>query len=429
MRVSMKFFRNIVIGLLLFLSISGVSYLSYPAIGHAVSPPLTRQPLWSVKFDAATAPLVGDRQLFVTQWQRNEAGPLLYSLHALDATSGQRQWSSQRPALRKLLAVEGNTLYASTPEGAMMLDTATGKPKATVKFPRPNIQLDEAAIGVFQSAVISESQEMIDNRDPVKIRFRSEIFAQTPEKTLWKFAPPVGTLIGIAIPHGFVRPLIQDGILFLPMLLDPANQRIQQFAALDAATGKLLWTWKVPDELWSATVLGDTIYASAFGNPTKQQAGWVKAVDLKTGQERWSYPQAGKVKLASDREVFVWQRDGNSKGSQFKVLDLQTGEVLRTLTLAHEYDHEPGGLVLADNRIYAPDLKIENATFGFYASADNHSWINVFDATTGQVVWRTPTLYHSHVYTPVVVGDRLFVASNALNKQAQDVIQMYNLLN
>lgn len=429
--VVIRFLRNILIGLSLSLGLSLVLYSAYTAVGNATNAAVTRQPLWSTELNANTVfkrgaspsrVLATDRQIFVSTYTQDFDQQ---TLRALDSTSGKLQWISKTP-IRNLLTVEGTTVYASSDRGVVAIDASTGIPRTTIAFTKPNTESDERAIGIFQGVSLEDVSEIVDNRNPVNPIFQSHIFARTRDKLLWQFKAPLDALIGLAVTHGFVRPVIQDDILFLPLLLTAGGDRVQQFVGLEVATGKVLWTWKAPHELWSANILDDTIYASAFGNSEMLPSGWLKALDLKTGKERWSYTITGKAKAANDREVFVWQSKYNA-GNHFVVLDKKTGNLLREFDLNREDEREPQGLLLAENMLYTTDLKIENATVGFYATADNHTWINAFDTATGRLVWHTPTLLHSHVHAPTISGQRLFVSSSALNEQGKNFIQAFDI--
>lgn len=416
-----KFLRYVLVGFLLFLGLPGLFYWSQPAVGNDTQASAIRQPLWSTELVTQAAPLATANQLFVLT-----EGPDIdfKTVQALDATSGKVQWVSQLP-VRKLLGAEGDTLYASTAEGAALVDVKTGKPKGIVKFDSPNIEFDDRAIAGFQGAIIGGIEEMTAESTPVNSIFRAEIFARTPDKQLWTFTPPIDTLIGIAVAHGFVQPKIQDGILFLPLLVEASGDRIQQFNALDAATGKVLWTWNAPEELWSAPLLGDTIYPSFYNDTPTQQASRLVALDLKTGKERWSYNITGKAKAASDREVFIWEATSN-RGNHVVVLDKQTGKFLRDLYLEREDTREESNLEISGNTLYVADLQIENVTLGFYGSADNHSWLNALDTQTGHLLWRTPTLLHSHINQPAIVGDRLFLSNFVVDPEGKGVVQAFS---
>ena len=216
--------------------------------------------------------------------------------------------------------------------------------------------------------------------------------------------------------------MIQDGVVILPILVKPlTNQRGYHLTALDATTGKLLWQWKTQEEI-ETTTLGDTVYASIYSSRDNQsQSGWVKAIDLKTGRERWTHSMlGGYLAMANDREVFVWDRSEKSS-TRYVVLDRQTGAVLRQFTLAPD-ENPGGGGQLAGNTIY----KVSLQSTGSWGTAENHSWIEAFDARNGKQLWRTPTLRNSHINRFTIAGDRLILVGTS-SIAAKSVVQSYQI--
>lgn len=413
----MKFFRFILVGLILVLSLSGILHAS----GVAAEQNPIRDRVWSVPLKATATPFATEGQLFVTAALPEREHP---TLHALDAASGQVLWVSEEP-IQRVLAVEDGKIYASNENHRLMvLEASTGKTTAAFQLETsPDLESLSSAIGAVGGAFISG----------VSLGFevdRYEISALTPEQKLWTFLTPQHSQISSSFyePYDVVLPAVRNGVVVLPILTNPQTEaRGYQIVGLDGKTGKLLWQWETSEDfLDDVTVIDDTVYVAFAHSSASDELSWVKALDLNTGRERWSYPLFGKVKLASDREVFVWDEDDNNS-TRFVVLDKETGAVLRKIDLAREDSREPREIALAGNTIYISDLRIENVTLGFYASADNHSWFDAFDAATGRKLWQTPTLFHSHVYRPVAGSDRLFVTGHALNENGQDVIQAFDI--
>jgi outer membrane protein assembly factor BamB len=432
----MKLLRSLLIGLLLFLGCS-VLFHFYAAVAEQNS---TREPLWSVPIPAIAAPFAEDGRLFVPT--AHLTGENTTSrLQALDAVSGQVLWVSEEP-IQRILTVEGGNVYASNKTHRLMvLDANTGKTTAAfqLKMADPQDYAERAlgqpgdAFAEYQASVSSaigaSGGAFIASIGLGLEVDRYEISAQTPEGKRWTFLTPPASLVASSFyePYDVTIPTVRNGVVVLPILVNPqTEERGYQVVGLDAATGRLLWRWETSEDfLDDLSVIDDTVYVAYAHNSANDQLSWVKALDLRTGRERWSYPIFGKVKLASDREVFVW-KSHNDTATHFIVLEKQTGAWLRELDLVRQDSREPRQLALADNTLYTSDLAIENATVGFYATADNHSWIEAFDATTGIRKWRTPTLFHSHVYNPIIAGDRLFVTGRALNDQGQNLIQAFD---
>nr|WP_242040633.1 PQQ-binding-like beta-propeller repeat protein [Coleofasciculus sp. FACHB-1120] len=394
--------------------------MGYHAIASAISAASTRQPVWSVNLHASTALIATENRLLVPTGTTKPS-----ALQSLDPATGKVQWQSQQP-IGRVFAVDGNTIYASDfgslplvddPKNLVTLDANTGKTKAVLPLDNPDF---EGAIGVFQGAFILNS----DVKQGVESD-HNEISARTPDKLLWKFVTPKDSMVSTSSEK---LPVVQNGVVFLPVLVNPSTpQRGYQLTGLDAATGKVLWTWNTSSELTDVTVLGDTVYPAVYSKDrTGKEPGWVKALDLKTGKERWTHTmRGGEAKIASDREVFIW--DGDAKTStRFVVLDRQTGAMRRQFTLSRQDDREPRPIALADNIIYTGDMEIEGfSALGFYGSAKNHSRVNAFDATSGQLVWHTPLFRESHIYRFVLNGARLFLSSNAVGNDVKSVVQSF----
>jgi outer membrane protein assembly factor BamB len=101
--------------------------------------------------------------------------------------------------------------------------------------------------------------------------------------------------------------------------------------------------------------------------------------------------------------------------------------MLRQFTLSRQNEREPRPIDLAGNIIYTADMEIEGfSALGFYGSAKNHSRMNAFDATSGQLLWHTPTLRESHIYRFVLNGDRLLLTSNGVGNDVQSVVQSFS---
>lgn len=418
----MKFFRSALVSLIFVLGLAGLLSLT-----HAITEETqTRDPLWSIPLRATAVPFVAEDRLFVPTALPDGKGA---KFQALDVSSGQVLWTSEEP-IQRVFAVEEGKVYGSNKNHHLtVLDASKGQTIVAFEVEIPeNFAPLSSAIGVVGGAFITSINLGLESD-------RYEISARTSEQILWTFLTPERSQIssGFYEPNDAKLSVVREGIVLLPILVNPQTEaRGYQIVALEGQTGKLLWQWETAeDSLDDVTVLDDTVYVSFAGYSDSVSGGlsWVKALDLQTGKERWMYSPdiLGKAKLSRDREVFIWDKtDRDSTDSvDFVVLDRQTGQFLRKLHLAVEYNSEPRQIAIAGNTIYLSDLKIENPTVGYYATADNHSWVNAFDAITGCRMWKTPTLLHSHLYPPVVESDRAFVANRTLNEKGQNVIQAF----
>ncbi|HEY9824479.1 MAG TPA: PQQ-binding-like beta-propeller repeat protein [Stenomitos sp.] len=375
----------------------------------------TRQPEWSLELET-DALLIHQNQLLVSRKQM-EGKPTF--LDALDLTNGKPKWKSKHP-IASLYGDENNTIYTSDfgvmslvddPKTLISLDAQTGQTLSTMTIEDPNF---DEVIGVSQGAFILSSY--------VKRGYESDhakISARTAAKVLWSFETPSYSQVSDGTG------IIKDGVVILPILIygPTSNSRSYQLTALDAATGKVLWSWSTKAEI-KTTVLDDRVYTSVYSDDRAGLTqGWVKAFDIKSGQERWTHRMLGPYPvLANEREVFILDSSAKTSTS-LVVLDKQTGKSLRQMTLAP--DENPGGqLALQGNSIYKDSW--ERTGFMVPSSAQNHGWIEVFDAMTGQLQWRTPRLTNSHVKF-WVTGDRMIVRSNALSSEAKSMLQSYSL--
>ncbi|GBO56149.1 hypothetical protein APA_4479 [Pseudanabaena sp. lw0831] len=421
------FFKYFLIALLLL--------TSFHFLAYGNNPDAIIQPEWTANLQASTQLITTGEQLFVIGNQKYSSEPKDYSatLFAINTASGKVQWQQQLPSHnfgRRKLILENGTIYASHDDGVMGFDPETGSPKTSLKYPEDMLRLDrDRLMGISQDIVVYGDSMAIDKSSSNRTDYQTKIFGITKDKTIWSYQlPKTNGLIGIQS----IQPVVQNGILLLPSSHNTTVGWMEQFTVMDVASGKVLWTWEAPGEpngLWSVDVFGDTIYTSVFGNSKMQASGRLRAIDLKTGKEKWSYVITGKAKAVSDREVFVWQSEGNA-GNNFVVLDKETGRFLRKFKLPRVYYDEPKNLTWSDGLIYVPDMEIKNVTFGFYGSADNNSWVSAFDDKSGKMVWRTPTLLNSHIYHAPIISKvsspkRLIFASNFLRDDGNSKVQAF----
>ena len=402
------------------------------------------QPKWTANLEAIAKPVATDKQLFVINKIKTQFSDLKINegipseLVALDIASGKVLWQKKlppsQPIARHQLFLDNGTIYVSHANGLVGFKPETGSPTVSFKYTEDvHERTSDRTMGIYQDIAVYGDSRSLQNHD-YKSTYRIEVFGISKDKTLWSYKPNIDGMIGISVAHDSIEPVVQNGLLFLPSFNDTPSGRIEQFTVIDVTSGKVLWKWEAPQKpngLWSTKIFGDTIYTSVFGNSDMKPSGRISAIDLKTGKEKWSYVATGKVKAVSDREVFVWQSEGNA-GNNFVVLDKETGRFLRKFKLPRVYDTEPKNLTWSDGLIYAPDMEIKNATFGFYGSADNNSWVSAFDDKSGKLVWRTPTLLNSHIYHAPIISKasspkRLIFASNFLKDDGTSKVQAFSI--
>ncbi|MGP1385243.1 MAG: outer membrane protein assembly factor BamB family protein [Thainema sp.] len=407
---------------------AGISLVvGYHAIAHALNAGLVQQPNWSVPMQASALVTTPDH-LLIPHQDRN-GDPL--SLQALDPATGELQWQSDQ-AVGQIFALAGDTIYANdygpmplvdAPKHVVTLDAKTGQTNAIWPIDNPDF---EGIIGAYQGAFILNTRIRQGTETD-----RYEISAQTADTVRWTFTTPPDSLVTTFSSRDSISPFVQDGIVILPILVNPqTDQRGYQIVGLDAATGAVLWTWQTSSEIEHIAVLGDAVYPSVYG-ADQANPGWVKALDLKTGAERWTYPMlGGHARAVSDQEVLIWSLWFDAdQPNRLLLLDRQTGTLKRQLVLSREYDTEATTVLFANDVIYADDMSFGHTipVPGFYGTAENNSWIGAFDATNGHLLWRTPTLSQSHIYQFVLTNDHLLVKSNGLQPDVKSVVQQYSL--
>ena len=411
---------------------------------HANNPEVIIQPEWTVNLQASTEMITTGDRLFVVANSKHDPETEDYSatLFAINTESGKELWQQKLPNYQTLgnrkLILDDGFIYVSHDQGVVGFDMQTGTPQFSLTYDdQTRSGIRDRLMGVHKGIIIyGDSIPTKDSDFTSRTEYQTKVFGFNvfgKDKMLWSYQlPKTNGLIDIPA----IKTLVQNGILLLPSFHDKGTNRIEQFTVIDVTSGKILWNWesKERDSLYGASVWEDTLYTSVFGNSDMKSSGRLRAIDLKTGKEKWSYVITGKVKAVSDLEVYVWQSNGNS-GNNFVVLDKETGRFLRRFELPRVYYDEPPDLVLADGLIYVFDMEIKNATFGFYGSADNNSWISAFDAKTGKLVWRTPTLMNTHVYHLPVISDvdpksgkrKLIFASNFLRKEGSSKLQAFSI--
>jgi outer membrane protein assembly factor BamB len=403
------------------------------------------QPEWTVDLKASTQLITTGEQVFVIEEQKDNSEPKDYSaiLFAINTASGKVQWQQklpfrQSPGNRQLI-LENGTIYASHDDGVTGFNPKTGSPKTSFKYAEDmNSRNRDRLMGIHQDIVIYGDSIPIDKSDFSRTGYQSKVFGITKDKTIWSYQFPKNGLIGGISP---IEPVVKNGILFLPSRHNTPAGWIEQFTVMDVASGKVLWVWEVPREpnglgSRSANVLGDTLfYTSVFDNSKMQPSERLRAIDLQTGKEKWSYVMTdqtnGQTKAVSDREVLIWESK-NNVGGNFLVLDKATGRFLRRFTVPLGYYAAFQPLSWTDGRIYIEALEPENETLDFSGPVRN-SWLGAFDHKTGKLVWRTTPLTNSHNdYPPVVsaVADkaekkRLIFASNFFGIKGGSKIQSF----
>ncbi|MEA3286818.1 MAG: PQQ-binding-like beta-propeller repeat protein [Candidatus Marinimicrobia bacterium] len=235
--------------------------------------------------------------------------------------------------------------------------------------------------------------------------------------------------------HEFCSPVIVDGIVYF------LSDELSTAFALDAASGEVLWTYDVVDDVDDAVTYheGD-IYISAdsawclnaqtgnkvwsFGAPAGCHMSGsplvengiayfvstapfdsltLHAFDAQTGQENWNLglPSFFESCLAlHENTLFLASHTAYSSGTQLESLfavDALTGNILWT------NDHTDGGY-------WDSSPTIRNDTI--YIGGDD-GYLHAFNADDGTLIWESKLHEYSHVWgaepTPALHGDRVFM--------------------
>ncbi len=246
------------------------------------------------------------------------AGDTLYltnvdgELIALDRETGSEKWRFAQPvSAESLPTVVDRVVYVGSEEGHLFaVDAATGEERWQVQatggiYRSVSVQDDVLYFGTMNGHV--EARRVADGA-PIW-----QAGTTTPDLT-------IGT------------PALANGIVYAQ--LPPGT------AALDAATGKVLWS--------SAPIQGN-IANSVTNNLlfSGREDGSVRALDARSGEERWVFPTGGKVQAApavTGDSVYVASFDRS-----LYALDAATGQERWTFDLDGAVTYGPS---IANGMLY-----------------------------------------------------------------------------
>lgn len=160
---------------------------------------------------------------------------------------------------------------------------------------------------------------------------------------------------------------------------------------LDATTGQELWRGGVARIAWSVAVASGVILASTEGE-SQFGGGQLHAVDLETGEERWSFTGDDGVRSLQPVAVAAETVYVSGMTGAFSALDLETGEV--------RWQRDPA---------FAQSLAIVGETLYVPVGDD----LVALDAATGEESWSVEDWLGEENYevrSPLVImGGRIFV--------------------
>ncbi|HET8524368.1 MAG TPA: PQQ-binding-like beta-propeller repeat protein, partial [Thermomicrobiales bacterium] len=187
-------------------------------------------------------------------------------------------------------------------------------------------------------------------------------------------------------------PVLVDGVIYVGTGLTGADHG--GVHAVDAATGKPVWTYQTNRPVGTALAVADgVVYAidAAFDTPTM-----LYAIDAKTGKERWKAPASpNSAPVVADGIMYT----STVSVSEYKVVayDAKSGKVVWDAKVPQLIGSSPA---VADGTVYiGGDFGQEGDAFpGVLYAFDAKTGKTLWQVKTGQTVNTTPAVYGGMVY-------------------------------
>lgn len=249
--------------------------------------------------------------------------------------------------------------------------------------------------------------------------------------------------------HLWGSPAVHDGRIYIGIAseqTDVTYEGVQDFrggvAALDAATGEILWkTYTQPPEargvsVWSTPALDPELgllyvgSGNAYGAPAGSLSDALIALRMADGAVAWSYQATpddtfnARGAPGPDADIgaspILFEIDGRpvvadgDKGGRFFALDRRTGELLWRVKADFVGDLAPaekegflGTAAYADGVIFAPTTA--------------RSMVHAIDARTGDFLWarelnEKPRAYGDRMFAPTSVTNGVVMQGNAFGQ-------------
>lgn len=257
---------------------------------------------------------------------------------AFDLHTGQRRWTYRTVGEDMPSAVydRGRLIFANGDWHAYALRADTGKQLWST---------DVGGVSTMSSAVMAGRNVVLGVcTDGIN---KSSAVALDPVtgKIVWR--SPYG--------HCDSAPAYGDGKVFVSSV-EPAKQKYvgrTVVAAIDANTGRTLWSYRSPTPgLWSIVASDESAIAGTYVNGTYYQAAPLNrklfAFDGATGKIRWSFDTAGPVKMSpviAGGRLYV----GDTVGVLY-TLDAKTGALLELRPFKKPFTTSPP--ILAGNSLF-----------------------------------------------------------------------------
>jgi outer membrane protein assembly factor BamB len=263
--------------------------------------------------------------------------------------------------------------------------------------------------------------------DPAHSGLADEV-VEPPLELLWKY--------NISTGNGNSKIAVFDGVVYLHSQDYSSFSYHFNVIAVDAATGKLKWKYKIENALLSLisspAVSGGVVYVGSSNNN-------VYAINAATGTLKWKYKTEGGVlssPAVSSGVVYVGSNDNN-----VYAINAATGTLkwkYKTENLVHSSPAVSGSIIYvgsSDNNVYALEaatgtLKWKYKTESGVSSSpavsggivyvgSNDNNVYAIDASTGALKWKYKT--ESCVSSSPAVSDGIiYVGSNDNNVYAID---------
>lgn len=315
-----------------------------------VNPPLVLK--WTFNLDSNTdsSPVIVNDVLYIG----SDGG-----VHAIDAKTGRRLWSTNIGFVRAVPTVVDGVLYVGGDNRFYAIDTKDG----TIKWSYKN-----ATDRFVSSAAVANNLAYVGSKDGYLYAFD----IQTGE-------PSWLALTGKEIESSAA---IADGIIFFG-----TNGGV--IIALDAANGDKKWRYDtgVTDIKSSPLVANGTVFVGSNN-------GNIYALTTK-GTLKWTYATGNNVE--SSPSVKGSTIFAGSKDSNLYAIDAQTGVLKWKFNAGGYVDSSPA---ISNNVVY----------FGSKSNV-----IYALDADTGKLLWRnsTGTKNDDYITSPAVSGNMLYAVNHS----------------
>lgn len=244
-----------------------VAYLAFNQFVYAIDLSNGQQ-IWRFPADKAIsnlsfyAPpvLISDNQILVGSFAQNGAKPRLYNL---DAATGQQNWVFEGASNHFIASplIANDNIYAANADGNVYALNMNGTERWKFSTKR----------SIWASPATNEACDCIYVASMDHSLYALD--AQTGSQR-WK-SPDLGGALASA-------PAYKDGVLF-------QGTSDKQMLAIDAGTGKTIWSFETAGWVWSGAAIedGNLYFGDLEGN--------LYAVDVQTGKQVWTVKADGAI--------------------------------------------------------------------------------------------------------------------------------------